>query len=171
MLEESKIEWIGKGYVLNGYFFIGGFRETIFLKPSEEQEEELNNILKEVKNNNILPLAGMWIYGAFAVKYNLWIPAYTFQAPFKTLEDAKLSAKELIERFNNFSKKHTGTIMPICIAISDGELGINKKDPLMCDGSAYHISGRYVDNPNNCIQMIESKTQIRILDGETKIIL
>jgi hypothetical protein len=33
----------------------------------------------------------------------------------------------------------------------------------MSDGTAYHKSGRYIDNPNNCMNMIKSDESIRMV--------
>jgi hypothetical protein len=144
------------GYVLNGIFFLSGFNEVMFSKPSlveiEKIFDELNN-----KYDFLAPLTGCWLHGPFAAKYNVWIPGYIFQVPCRSLEDAKESANEIVNKLKVIYNK------PICIAISEGTIKANQNDPLMSDGTAYHKSGRYIDNPNNCMNMIKSDESIRMV--------
>ena len=76
------------GYVVNGIFFLSGFNEIMFSKPSlieiEKIFDELNN-----KYDFLAPLTGCWLHGPFAAKYNVWIPGYIFQVPCRNLEDAE----------------------------------------------------------------------------------
>jgi len=150
------------GYVVNAHFFVGGFKENFFLDLTDEDKQHLDNILKIVskqyKNSMFAPLSGVWLFGVFAANYNLWIPAYSFQAPFKTLESAEKASNKLLEKLSLFSKS------PICIAISHGDIKVNYKNLQRCYGSAYHKSGRYIDDPNKCINMIKDKISIKIIN-------
>ena len=152
------------GYVLNGIYFIAGFKNHLFVKLANDQKEKLNTILinisEKYKDDMLVHLAGKWVFGPFAAKYELWVPGYIFQAPFKTKESAIKASKDLIqefEKFNNIKPK-------VCIAIAYGNIEINKKYPLNSDGTAYHKSGRYIDDPNNCLKMINKGEYIKIIE-------
>lgn len=150
----NKIE----GYVVNGFYFAAGFKEHMFIHLTDEDKEILSKIMSDIsekyKEDLFIPIVGTWQFGPFAAKYQKWIPAYMFQVPCKTEESAIKVAEELIKKFKAFDDE------PVCIAISGGDIAINYEDPFMCDGSAYIKSGRYIDDPNNCRNMIKNKESI-----------
>ena len=149
------------GFVVNGYFFVAGFKEKMFGDLTDEDKQKLDDILKKASNqykdDMFAPLSGTWMYGPFAPKYGIWIPAFSFQAPFKTQESAKESSNQLLEEFNMFSKS------PVCIAIAGGEIDVNYKELQRSNGTAYYNSGRYIDNINNCADMIKNKIPVKII--------
>ena len=149
------------GYVVNGIFFLAGFREVRFVKLTEEESVKLNNVIQNInekyKDDILVDLVGTWLHGPFAAKYGDWIPGYIFQVPCKNKEVAMYISEDLINGLKEISKGQ------ICIAISGGTVKPNKEDPFMSDGTAYHKSGRYIDDPNNCVDMIRSGEEIRIV--------
>ena len=149
------------GYVVNGIFFLAGFREVRFVKLTEKESSQLDKVINDVndkyKNDLLVDLVGSWLHGPFAAKYGVWIPGYIFQVPCETKDVAMNVAEDIIKGLKEISKGQ------ICIAISEGSIKVNKKDPFNSDGTAYHKSGRYIDDPNNCIDMIKSGEEIRII--------
>ena len=149
------------GCVVNGIFFLVGFREVRFVKLTEEESTKLNNVIQNInekyKDDILVELVGTWLHGPFAPKYGVWIPGYIFQVPCKTKEVAMCISEDLVNGLKKISKGQ------ICITISEGTVKPNKEDPFMSDGPAYHKSGRYIDDPNNCVDMIRSGEEIRIV--------
>lgn len=160
-IQEPSTELPVDGFVVNGIFFLVGFREARFIKLSEKESLQLDKVISDVnekyKNELLVKLVGTWLHGPFAAKYGVWIPGYIFQVPCKTEEIATNVAKDIADGLREISKGQ------ICIAISQGSIKINKEDPFNSDGTAYHKSGRYIDDPNNCVDMIKSKEEIRMV--------
>jgi hypothetical protein len=152
----NKIE----GYVINGLYFMGGFREYMFLKPSSNYEKMLNDVLLSINQKYVdemySDIVGIWLHGSF-LKYGKWIPTYSFQVPCKTKESAIKIANELVTKFKNIIDN------PVCIAIAGGEIMINYDDLYNCDGVAYIKSGRFIDSIENCRKMIRDEISLIVI--------
>lgn len=148
------------GYVINGIYFLAGVKERLFADLSDETKSELYEILTEINDKwqeeLLAPFVGEWLFGPFAPKYNVWIPGYIFQAPCKTKKNSVKISEELVKKLKSIYYN------PICIAIGEGEIVISD-DKFNCYGSAYTKSGKYIDNLQNCYDMIKSKKDIVIL--------
>lgn len=160
-IEKPQVSKSESGYVVNGIFFLVGFKEIRFVKLSEEEHGQLSNIINDInkkyQDDLLVELVGTWIHGPFAAKYGVWIPGYIFQVPCKTKEIALEVSNQIIKGLKSISEGQ------ICIAISDGTIFPNKKDPFNSDGTAYHKSGRYIDDPNNCVKMINNNEEIKVI--------
>lgn len=158
-ISESNDNEYTDGWVINGIFFAAGFKESRFTDLPKESLDKIDLVFDTINNkyNPLCKLEGHWVYGPYAPKYGIWIPGYTFQVPFKDFNDAEIAAKELVTELKKIYNN------PICIAIAEGTIKPNHKDTLMSDGTAYYKSGRWIDDPNKCLDMIRNKEDIKVL--------
>ena len=157
----KKFENYNKGYVINGTYFIFGFKEQMFTKPSDSLNKQItdifDNVSDEFADDMMKKIEYMWSFGSFAPKYGVWIPSYLFQCPVKT----KNAAIKISNRINEELEKIHKQYVPLVIAISGGDIELSD-DEMMGGGSAYVQSGRFIDNLEECQEMIKNKQNIKI---------
>jgi len=152
-----------KGYVINAAYFIFGFKEILFTKPNKELRYKISNIFEminyEYKDHLIKDIEYDWLFGNYVPKYRVWIPSYMFQCPVKSL-DKSIEISEVI--ITELKKLHKGYV-PIVIAIAYGNIELDDRY-MMGRGSAYIKSGRFIDNLEECQNMIINKKNIKIIE-------